>query len=492
MTEMATVSFAKTDAADDGGEAQSMASENPDAGRPITNGINYILCKTDDALHLDTISDFICGCGLDSLFGGANCGACACGDDENTIVTACTDYTAWTDYTSCSDYTAAVTLICFAEDEELSDVARAATYEYDDDDFSAATGLTSRSDVSTKTISEETPDKPNLQSIKEDEQDEGTIAMVGAHETIASDENEEKDDSSSDRSLNHMPYTKKQFKKLCDPDNLPFHFVAIRSDEASLRKVLIPVTIGQPGPLGIVIKNNADGIACVHQVDPSAMEACKGLLPGDLLARPSVADSFIVDLKTAKDPGTHIGFKNIPLCEEKTPPGSDTSLASSRSHRSMPPSPHVEVEVMARILEASSSARENEEVVELKEDECDTKDSVDGLEASQSLTPDIPDIPSSRSEDKSIVTLGGIPPIEAVVVESNTASAVTLSPTSEDIAKVKPPSFESKESRPTDKPNISPPSRVVKSRIVSLDSDQPNIEEDYLKAIAEKTESQRP
>ena len=82
----------------------------------------------------------------------------------------------------------------------------------------------------------------------------------------------------------YTPYAPAQFEATCATGERPFHFVAIRSNEASNQDVIIPVTIEKSGPLGLIIKDNADGVACVVTVSSSAMEACKVLLPGDILA----------------------------------------------------------------------------------------------------------------------------------------------------------------------------------------------------------------
>jgi hypothetical protein len=110
-------------------------------------------------------------------------------------------------------------------------------------------------------------------------------------ELAASRDSTEAPDKSLNENLHHLslaphiPFNEEQFKKLCIAAQRPFHFVAIRHIGALKRDVVIPVTIDEPGPLGMVIQDNTDGIVCIIKVSPTAMEACKGLLPGDILAR---------------------------------------------------------------------------------------------------------------------------------------------------------------------------------------------------------------
>jgi hypothetical protein len=96
-----------------------------------------------------------------------------------------------------------------------------------------------------------------------------------------------------------IPFTESQFKKLCLAAQRPLHFVAIRHIGALKRNVVIPVTIDQPGPLGMIIQDNTDGIVSITKVSSTAMDACKGLLPGDILARP--ARSICPEIRDDKD-----------------------------------------------------------------------------------------------------------------------------------------------------------------------------------------------
>ena len=82
----------------------------------------------------------------------------------------------------------------------------------------------------------------------------------------------------------YAPYIETQFEAICATGERPFQFVALRSIKALNRDVVIPITIDKPGPLGLIVKDNADGVVCVVNVSPRAMEACKVLHPGDILA----------------------------------------------------------------------------------------------------------------------------------------------------------------------------------------------------------------
>ena len=82
----------------------------------------------------------------------------------------------------------------------------------------------------------------------------------------------------------YTPYIETQFEAICATSKRPFHFVALRSIKALKRNIVIHITIDEFGSLGLIVKDNADGVVCVVDVSPSAMKACKVLHPGDILA----------------------------------------------------------------------------------------------------------------------------------------------------------------------------------------------------------------
>ena len=183
----------------------------------LDHGIDKFLCHVDrvvdpiidsgDAmLHSNSFYDFFFG-----WLGGSSSGdSCKCWDDESTIFTAwteysaCTDYSACTGYSACTDYASAVTLICVGEEEKWSDVHNCANnvvaFE-DDDSLSVVTNPTS---VSHNKASADTPSKSKLRNV---------IWGNMRKDSSSSKEREGKDKAkaSSDRFMNHIPFTTEQF-----------------------------------------------------------------------------------------------------------------------------------------------------------------------------------------------------------------------------------------------------------------------------------------
>ena len=299
-------------------------------------------------------------------------------------------------------------------------------------------------------------------------------------------EGKDKAEASSDRFMNHIPFTTEQFKEVCASNTRPIRFVAIRQGGDIVQDVIIPVTVNQRGPLGLAIKTDTDGAVLVKQVPTSAMEACKQLRPGDILAHPS-ADDFPNPVSESenssiKHPTIEIIYKGVSTetpsqkKEEASLLTDDTSKkASSRLRRSMtnptqaspPPS---EVDVSGSTFPSSKNI---EDTVKPKDEGIDVKEPAE----EQRVSPPI-------AQDACAESLCSIPRIKSVAKPSTTCKAVG---NLKDISKTKaPPTMSKKIHQPMGRPNGQSKSQVIKSRVVPFNSNQPGIEEEYFKDVATK------
>ena len=112
----------------------------------------------------------------------------------------------------------------------------------------------------------------------------------------------------------HIPYTERQFTKVCLKAERPFSFVAIRHIEGLKRNIAIPVFIDESGPLGMIIQDDpADRVCRIIQVSPTAMGACKGLCVGDIIVR--TADGALPEILDDGEDGSEASPDNSLLDE---------------------------------------------------------------------------------------------------------------------------------------------------------------------------------
>ena len=269
----------------------------------------------------------------------------------------------------------------------------------------------------------------------------------------------------------YTPYIESQFEAICATSKRPFHFVAIRAIKALNRDVFIPVTINEPGPLGLIVKDNSDGVVCVVDVSPSAMEACKILHPGDILAYPENIKKEII-------PEIEVVFKNMNPAKAavKLPPRNslcDKLEVRVSTDTALPNSTNADkLNFLGGILAIFEKI--NRDIADLSF--CSLAQFDNYL--SISYKPTCTDEPS-----ESLNVIPSIEPINPDVLLESTSSLQNPDEAQEE-------RLDERQEETTE--DQTQKSRILASRVISSDADLPNIEDEYLNILFSSDDANLP